>query len=65
MWHYWNGCKLLAANVSTAVKLVRKSTTGKKLTRRERKLLTTTAADLARFVPFAFFIIIPFLYVNC
>ncbi|XXQ29580.1 Mitochondrial proton/calcium exchanger protein [Plasmodiophora brassicae] len=61
MWHYWNGCKLLAANVSTAVKLVRKSTTGKKLTRRERKLLTTTAADLARFVPFAFFIIIPFL----
>eukprot|EP00474_Spongospora_subterranea_P009342 CRZ09800.1 hypothetical protein [Spongospora subterranea] len=59
--HYWNGSKLLAANVSTAAKLVRKSTTGEKLSRRERKLLAITAADLARLVPFAFFVIIPFM----
>lgn len=51
---YWTGSKLLAANVSTAMKLVRKMTQGNKLTRRERRLLTITAADMARLVPFLF-----------
>ncbi|KAF0853150.1 mitochondrial LETM1 and EF-hand domain-containing protein (ribosome receptor Mdm38) [Andalucia godoyi] len=59
--HYWNGCKLLAADMRMATKILGQLTEGRSLTRRERKALLTTAADLFRLVPFAIIVIIPFM----
>lgn len=43
------------------IRLLKQVVRGHTLTRRERKQLTTTAADLFRLVPFSIFIIVPFL----
>jgi LETM1 and EF-hand domain-containing protein 1 len=59
--HYWMGCKLLAADVRVAGRLINKVLHGKQLTRRERKQLTRTAADVFRLVPFIIFVIVPFM----
>eukprot|EP01025_Chloroclados_australasicus_P055609 TRINITY_DN677_c0_g1_i1.p1 TRINITY_DN677_c0_g1~~TRINITY_DN677_c0_g1_i1.p1 ORF type:complete len:754 (-),score=86.80 TRINITY_DN677_c0_g1_i1:226-2487(-) len=59
--HYWTGTKLLAYEVRVASKYVYKSLKGKELTRRERKQLTRTVADLFRMVPFVVFVAIPFM----
>jgi hypothetical protein len=59
--HYWLGTKLLSADVRISSRLLVKLTGGKSLTRRERQQLTRTTADLFRLVPFAVFIIIPFM----
>jgi LETM1 and EF-hand domain-containing protein 1 len=40
--------------------LVRRVTLGEQLTRRERRQLLRTVADLFRLVPFLFFVIVPF-----
>lgn len=59
--HYWNGTKLLVADVRTARSLVGKTLDGNALTRRERKQLLRTVSDLFRLVPFSMFVLIPFM----
>lgn len=59
--HYWLGTKLLWADVRISSRLLLKLAGGKSLTRRERQQLTRTTADIFRLVPFAVFIIVPFM----
>lgn len=59
--HYWVGTKLLWADVKICSRLLLKLAGGKSLSRRERQQLTRTTADIFRLVPFAVFIIVPFM----
>lgn len=59
--HYWVGTKLLWADVKICSRLLLKLAGGRSLTRRERTQLTRTTADIFRLVPFAVFIIVPFM----
>jgi len=59
--HTYAGFKLLGVEIRTSWNLVRKRLGGHQLTRRERRQLVRTTADLARVVPFTFFIIVPFM----
>uniref|UniRef100_A0AAV1T6K2 Mitochondrial proton/calcium exchanger protein n=1 Tax=Peronospora matthiolae TaxID=2874970 RepID=A0AAV1T6K2_9STRA len=59
--HYWLGTKLLYADVSTSTRILRRLLKGNALSRRERKQLHRTVVDLLRLVPFAFFVIVPFM----
>ncbi|KAL5698948.1 hypothetical protein ACHQM5_029917 [Ranunculus cassubicifolius] len=59
--HYWLGFKLLWADVRICSRLMVKLGRGKSLSRRERQQLTCTTADIFRLVPFAVFIIVPFM----
>lgn len=59
--HYWLGTKLLWADVRICSRLLLKLASGKSLSRRERQQLTRTTADIFRLVPFAVFIIVPFM----
>lgn len=59
--HYWVGTKLLWADVRISSRLLLKLASGKNLTRREKQQLTRTTADIFRLVPFAVFIIVPFM----
>jgi LETM1 and EF-hand domain-containing protein 1, mitochondrial len=59
--HYYHGFKLLYFETKITIRLLREVLKGHTLTRRERKQLTQTAADLFRLVPFSLFIIVPFL----
>lgn len=61
--HYWVGFKLLAADVKIASRLVKRVLQGKNLSRRERKQLTRTTADVFRLVPFIIFLVVPFMEV--
>ncbi|KAF3897708.1 LETM1-domain-containing protein [Trichophyton interdigitale] len=58
--HYWDGTKLLAAEVKISSKLALKMAAGYELSRRENRQLKRTVRDLARLVPFSAFVIIPF-----
>ncbi|KAK4247213.1 LETM1-like protein-domain-containing protein [Corynascus novoguineensis] len=58
--HYWDGTKLLAAEVRISSRLALKMAAGYELTRREHRQLRRTVQDLARLVPFSVFIIVPF-----
>lgn len=57
--HYWDGSKLLAAEVRISSRLALKMAAGYDLTRREHKQLQRTVRDLGRLVPFSVFIIVP------
>ncbi|SCV45596.1 probable suppressor of mrs2-1 mutation [Fusarium fujikuroi] len=57
--HYWDGSKLLAAEVKISWRLALKMAAGYELTRRENKQLQRTVQDLGRLVPFSVFIIVP------
>ncbi|KAI5061020.1 hypothetical protein GOP47_0023525 [Adiantum capillus-veneris] len=59
--HYWVGIKLLWTDVRVSSRLLLKIVRGKSLTRRERQQLTRTTADMFRLVPFAIFIVVPFM----
>ena len=59
--HYWAGLKLLGADVRIAARLVRAAANGRALTRRERRQLTRTMADMFRLVPVAVFLVVPFM----
>ncbi|KAL6976510.1 hypothetical protein U1Q18_025300 [Sarracenia purpurea var. burkii] len=59
--HYWLGSKILWADVRISSRLLLKLAGGKSLSRRERQQLTRTTADIFRLVPFAVFIIVPFM----
>ena len=63
MAHYWAGTKLLWVEIKIATRLLFKTLRGQPLTRRERKQMTRTTADVFRLVPFAAFILIPFMEV--
>lgn len=59
--HYWTGMKLLVADVRVASRIFKQLTEGRSLTRRERAALLRTTADMFRLVPFAIFVIVPFM----
>ncbi|KAI0059083.1 LETM1-domain-containing protein [Artomyces pyxidatus] len=59
--HYWHGSKLLAKEVRISARLQWKILHGESLTRRERRQLRRTTQDLLRLIPFAVFIIVPFM----
>lgn len=59
--HYKVGSKVLWADMKTSGSIVRRLLEGHTLSRRERRQLTRTTADLFRLVPFAFFVIVPFM----
>lgn len=59
--HYWHGTKLLVSEVRISARLQWKILQGDTLTRRERRQLKRTTTDLMRLVPFAVFIVVPFM----
>ena len=59
--HYALGSKLLWSDIRTSFSIVRRLLNGHTLSRRERRQLTRTTADLFRLVPFLFFVIVPFM----
>jgi hypothetical protein len=63
MAHYWVGTKLLWADLKIASKILVRALQGSRLSRRERIQLVRTSTDLFRLVPFALFVIIPFMEV--
>ncbi|GMM49178.1 Ylh47 protein [Starmerella bacillaris] len=58
--HYWEGTKLLGYEVKVSTKLALKMGSGRELTRREDRQLRRTLQDIARLVPFAMFVLVPF-----
>ncbi|XP_074527130.1 LETM1 domain-containing protein LETM2, mitochondrial [Halichoeres trimaculatus] len=59
--HYYNGFRLLGIDINIAGRMVWRLLHGQLLTRRERRRLMRTCADLFRLVPFMVFIIVPFM----
>lgn len=59
--HYWLGSKLLWAEIKIAKDIMKRSLSGSMITRRERNHLIRTTQDLLRLVPFAVFVIVPFM----
>ncbi|VDB99117.1 unnamed protein product [Peniophora sp. CBMAI 1063] len=59
--HYWHGSKLLAKEVRISTRLQWKILHGESLTRRERRQLKRTTQDLLRLIPFAVFVVVPFM----
>ncbi|TFJ85538.1 hypothetical protein NSK_003047 [Nannochloropsis salina CCMP1776] len=59
--HYKLGSKVLWSDIKTSSSIVSRVLHGNTLSRRERRQLTRTTADLFRLVPFAFFVIVPFM----
>ncbi|KAI8088768.1 LETM1-like protein-domain-containing protein [Halteromyces radiatus] len=59
--HYWHGTKLLGLEIRISSKLTWKLLNGGHLTRREARQLRRTTSDLLRLIPFAVFIIVPFM----
>ncbi|GAA6227463.1 LETM1 domain-containing protein LETM2, mitochondrial [Lates japonicus] len=59
--HYYNGFRLLGIDIKIAGRMVWRLLHGQLLTRRERRRLMRTCADLFRLVPFMVFIIVPFM----
>ncbi|KAK0391730.1 hypothetical protein NLU13_1229 [Sarocladium strictum] len=57
--HYWDGSKLLVAEVKISWRLALKMAAGYELTRRENRQLQRTVQDLGRLIPFSVFIIVP------
>ncbi|CDS13746.1 hypothetical protein LRAMOSA05920 [Lichtheimia ramosa] len=59
--HYWHGTKLLGLEVRISSKLTWKLLNGGHLTRREARQLRRTTSDIMRLVPFAVFVLVPFM----
>ena len=59
--HYWVGSKLLYAEFQISGRLLSQVIRGHALSRRERKQLTRTTADLFRLVPLLVILIVPFM----
>ncbi|AWP07393.1 putative LETM1 domain-containing protein LETM2 mitochondrial [Scophthalmus maximus] len=59
--HYYNGFRLLGIDITIAGRMVWRLLHGQLLSRRERRRLMRTCADLFRLVPFMVFIIVPFM----
>ncbi|KAL3307773.1 letm1 and EF-hand domain-containing protein 1, mitochondrial, partial [Cichlidogyrus casuarinus] len=59
--HYYHGFRLLGLEIKIASGLCFQMLRGHTLTRRERNQLVRTVADIFRLVPFAVFIVVPFM----
>ncbi|XP_055676275.1 LETM1 domain-containing protein LETM2, mitochondrial isoform X1 [Falco peregrinus] len=59
--HYYNGFHLLWIDTKVAARMVWRLLHGQVLTRRERRRLMRTCADLFRLVPFLVFVVVPFM----
>lgn len=59
--HYWVGSKLLWSEVKLAKQILSRVVQGNGMTRRERMQLIRTTTDIFRLVPFAVFVIVPFM----
>lgn len=59
--HYYHGFRLLFIDVKISWKYLMRVLKGDALTRREKKQLLRTSADVFRLVPFSVFIIVPFM----
>ncbi|KAG5840520.1 hypothetical protein ANANG_G00189670 [Anguilla anguilla] len=59
--HYYNGFRLLGIDTKIAGRMVWRLLHGQLLSRRERRRLMRTCADLFRLLPFMVFIIVPFM----
>ena len=59
--HYWLGSKLLWSEIKLANRILSRVLQGFGMTRRERKQLIRTSMDVFRLVPFAIFVIVPFM----
>ncbi|XP_031433897.1 LETM1 domain-containing protein LETM2, mitochondrial isoform X2 [Clupea harengus] len=59
--HYYDGFRLLGIDTKIAGRMVWRLLHGQLLSRRERRRLLRTCADLFRLVPFMVFIIVPFM----
>lgn len=59
--HYYHGFRLLGIDTKIAGRMVWRLLHGQLLTRRERRRLMRTCADLFRLLPFIVFIIVPFM----
>ncbi|KAF5394054.1 hypothetical protein PHET_12322 [Paragonimus heterotremus] len=59
--HYYHGFRLLGLEFKIASGICFRLLRGHTLTRRERKQLVRTVADIVRLVPFVVFIIVPFM----
>lgn len=59
--HYWLGSKLLWSEIKLTIQILRRVLGGHLMTRRERIQLIRTTNDLFRLVPFAVFVIVPFM----
>jgi LETM1 and EF-hand domain-containing protein 1 len=55
------GTKLLWSDIKTATQILKRIAQGHGMTRRERNQLIRTTQDILRLVPFAFFVIVPFM----
>jgi hypothetical protein len=59
--HYWLGTKLLWSEIKLTTSILRRVLGGHLMSRRERIQLIRTTNDLFRLVPFAVFVIVPFM----
>ncbi|CAH8523219.1 unnamed protein product [Dicrocoelium dendriticum] len=59
--HYYHGFRLLGLEIKIASGICLRLLWGHSLTRRERKQLVRTVADIIRLVPFLVFVIVPFM----
>ena len=59
--HYWVGTKLLWVEMKMAGQIIQRLLQGHGMTRRERLQLIRTSTDMFRLVPFAVFVIVPFM----
>ena len=59
--HYWMGTKLLWTEIKMARQILGRVLQGSSMTRRERMQLIRTTMDIFRLVPFAVFVIVPFM----
>lgn len=59
--HYYHGFRLLFIDIKISWNLLVRVLKGEMLSRREKKQLVKTSADVFRLVPFSVFIIIPFM----
>ncbi|XP_073510051.1 LETM1 domain-containing protein LETM2, mitochondrial isoform X3 [Phyllobates terribilis] len=59
--HFYHGFRLLWIDTTVAARMVWRLLHGQLLTRRERRRLMRTCADLFRLVPFMVFVIVPFM----
>ncbi|MFT7817757.1 LETM1 domain-containing protein LETM2, mitochondrial-like [Arapaima gigas] len=59
--HYYHGFRLLAVDTKVAGRMLWRLLHGQQLSRRERRRLMRTCADLFRLVPFTVFVIVPFM----
>lgn len=59
--HYWVGSKLLWSEIKITSNLLTRVAQGHSMTRRERMQLIRTSTDIFRLVPFAIFVIVPFM----